>query len=297
MNTETERIEADVQQSRHRLNESLEELGSRLSPGQMLNEGIDIVQEQAGRLAVAAGRQIRDNPVPYALIGLGAVLLIASNLRSSRTDYELGSEELEHRRRYRTIEEARWATPRMPHETDEAYEERVHEAYASKLGLTQRAGEAAHEFKERVKTTVADIQQRASRFGGRLGRGFKDTRRRLGGAATRARQRVGDFASTTGERISHLASDAKHVAEEQAQRLGRTASEVRYKTQRFYDDNPLAAGAIALGAGALIGALTPLSRTERRALRGVADTAVRASADLAERGARAVDETVDRAVH
>jgi len=284
MSMETDRIEDDVNQSRHRLNETLSKLGSKLSPGQMLDEGLGLVQGQAGKFAGKLGRQIRDNPLPVALIGAGIAWLIVSNRMSS---HDMDDEEEQyHQRRYRTIEEARWATPRMPNETDEAYEERVHSAYTHALGLKQLAGEAAHEFKERVKRTVEGIQYAATRAGARIKRTASGTGRRIGSVYGDSREKLGA-----------LASDAKHMAEAQAERLGHAAEEARYRTERFYDESPLAAGAIALGVGALLGALTPLSSPERRTLRGVADEAVNRGADLAERGIRAVGDRIDGAMH
>jgi len=308
MSMETDRLEADVQQSRHRLNDTLNELGSKLSPGQMLDEGLGLLKGQAGTFAGKLGRQVRDNPLPVLLIGAGVAWLVLSNRQSSQQANEELGEEQYHQRRYRTIEEARWATPRLPNETDEQYEERVHEAYVKALDLKQMAGEAAHDFKERVKRTVEGIQYAATRAGSRIGRTFLGTGRRLGGALSSAgrglgsaysgtRQKLGGLASTTGERLSHLASDAKHLAEEQAHRLSQATVEARHRAERFYDASPLAVGAIALAAGALIGAAMPLSQPERRTLRGVADKAVRTGADLAERGVRAVEERVDAPVH
>jgi ElaB/YqjD/DUF883 family membrane-anchored ribosome-binding protein len=308
MSLETDRIEDDVNQSRSRLNDTLSELGSKLSPGQMLDEGIGLIQGQAGRFAGQLGRQVRDNPLPVVLIGAGIAWLVVSSRRSSQHAVERDAEELYHQRRYRSIEEARWATPRMPSETDEAYEERVESAYTQALGLKQLAGEAAHEFKERVKRTVEGIQYAATRAGSRISRTFKGTGRRLGGAysSTReklgtayvgSREKLGEFASSSKERLGTMASDAKHFTEEQAQHLRETAEEARYRAERFYDQTPLAAGAIALAVGALVGSLTPLSSPERRTLRGVADTAARTGADLAERGSRAVDERLDGSLH
>ncbi len=313
MSMQTDRIEADVQQSRHRLNDTLSELGSKLSPGQILDEGLGLLRGQAGQFAGKLGRQVRDNPLPVLLVGAGIAWLVASN-RMGQSSSE-HSEEAYNQRRYRTIEEARWATPRLPNETDEAYEERVHQAYSQALGLKQMAGEAAHDFKERIKHTVESIQYAATRAGSRIGRTVMGTGRRmggavgtagkgiggagkkLGGAVTGTGKRLGSLASDTGDRLGHLASDARHVAEEQAQRLSDAAEAARYRTERFYDETPLAAGAIALAVGALLGGLTPLSSPERRTLRGVADRAVRTGADLAERGVRAVDERMDGAVH
>lgn len=294
MSMETDRIEADVNQSRSRLNDTLSQLGSKLSPGQMLDEGLGLLKGQAGQFAGKLGRQVRDNPLPIALIGAGVAWLVLSNRNSSDDDLD---EERYHQRRYRTIEEARWATPRMPNETDEAYEERVHQAYTQALGLKQLAGEAAHEFKARVKSTVEGIQYAATRAGARISRTWKGTGRRASGALSTAGERVSGLASATGERLSHLASDAKHMTEEQAERLAHAADEARVRAERFYDDSPLAAGAIAVALGALLGSVAPLSQPERRTLRGVADKAATVGADLAERGAKAVEETVDRAVH
>jgi len=308
MSMETDRLEADVEQSRHRLNDTLSELGSKLSPGQMLDEGLGLLRGQAGQFAGKLGRQVRDNPLPVLLVGAGVAWLVASSRQKAAHRQERDSEDLYHQRRYRSIEEARWATPRMPSETDEAYEERVHGAYTQALGLKQLAGEAAHEFKERVQRTVEGIQYAATRAGSRISRTFKGTGRRIGGAysSTRdklgtayegSREKLGAFAASGKERLGTLASDAKHFTEEQATHLRETAEQARYRAERFYDDTPLAAGAIALAVGALVGSLTPLSSPERRTLRGVADTAVNRGADYAERGIRAVGDRLDGAMH
>lgn len=290
MSMETDRLEADVQESRHRLNDTITELGSKLSPGQMLDEGIGLLQGQAGRFAGQLGRQVRDNPLPVVLIGAGIAWLVVSSRQNSARNLERQSEDEYHQRRYRTIEEARWATPRLPSETDEQYEERVHDAYSKALGLKQLAGEAINDFKDRVKRTVDGIQYAATKTGGRISRTLKGTGRRLGNGVSGAY-------SGTRERLGTMASDARMMAGEQAQHLRETAEEARHRAERFYDETPLAAGAIALAVGALVGSLTPLSSPERRTLRGVADGAVNRGADLAEKGIRAVGDRLDGAMH
>jgi ElaB/YqjD/DUF883 family membrane-anchored ribosome-binding protein len=99
---------------------------------------------------------------------------------------------------------------------------------------------------------------------------------------------VREKASDSASYISHKAQDGYHYASDKA-------GEVRDTSTRYYQDNPLAVGAILLGAGALIGMLTPLSRPEREGLRGVADKVGRTGAELAERGVRMVEERVDGA--
>lgn len=273
MSMETDRIEADLNASRHRLNDTLSALGSKLSPGQMLDEVLGLAQGQAGQFAGKLGRQVRDNPLPTLLIAAGVGMLFMS--RNDGGGSRLSDDDWRHERRYRSLEEARWATSRNVGETDDAYNDRVHAAYAKALDLTQMAGEAAHDFKERVSKTVHGIQRRASEVR---------------------------------DRLSATASDVSSYAQDQARNLGQRASDARHKAEDFYQDTPLAAGALALAIGALIGSATPLSDTEREGLSGVADKAARtgadladrgarAAADLAERGARAAEDQLDRSVH
>ena len=59
----------------------------------------------------------------------------------------------------------------------------------------------------------------------------------------------------------------------------------------------MAAGAIGLAIGALIGSLTPLSSVERDGLHDVADKTAKAAAGLAERGADAVQKAASNIVH
>ncbi|MGD9966504.1 MAG: DUF3618 domain-containing protein [Hyphomonadaceae bacterium] len=260
MSMETDRIEADLNQSRHRLNDTLEALGHRLSPGQMVDEVLGLAQGQAGEFTAKLGRQVKDNPLPTLLIAAGIGMLLLNRGGGHQPD----ADDWHHERKYRSLEEARWNTPQMTGESEADYEDRVHHAYAKTLDLKQRAGEAVHEFKERVARTVDGIKANAE------------------GAR---------------ERMSNMLADAKHGVQDQARKLGGAASNARHGAADFYQETPLAAGAIGLAIGALIGAAAPLTRPERETLRGVADEAVSRGADLAERGARAVEDRIDGAVH
>jgi ElaB/YqjD/DUF883 family membrane-anchored ribosome-binding protein len=263
MSMETDRIEADVNESRHRLNDTLAALGDKLSPGQMLDEVMGLAQGQAGDFAKKLGTQVKENPLPTILIAAGVGLLLL-NRGGGQGGQSLSDDEWHTERRHRALEEARWSVSRIAGETESAFEERIHQAQAAALGLKQKAGEAVHEFKARVGHAVDGARE----------------------AAEGVRQRA-----------SQMLSSAKHAVEHQAENLGQRASDARHKAENFYDETPLAAGAIAVAIGALIGASTPLSRTERETLSGVAGKAARVGADLAERGARKVEETVERAVH
>jgi hypothetical protein len=92
-------------------------------------------------------------------------------------------------------------------------------------------------------------------------------------------------------------SRAGEFVSDQAKNAGAMAADAKDQAGAFYNDNPLAAGSIGLAIGALIGALTPLSSVERDGLSGVADKAMKAGADLAGRGADAVEKAAANIVH
>src|SRR5262245_5848849 len=81
MSYETDRIEADIDESRHRLNDTIDALGDKLSPGQVVDEVLGLAQGQVGQMAANLGRQVRDNPLPTLLIGAGIVALMMSSTR------------------------------------------------------------------------------------------------------------------------------------------------------------------------------------------------------------------------
>lgn len=265
MTDETDKIEQDINRSRSALNDTIERLGGKLSPGQMVDEAIGLAQGQLGQFTANLGKQVRDNPLPLLLIGAGVGMLVMKNLQG-KTDNapSLAEDDWRAEHHFRKIEQARAARPRDPDESESDYQERLHEEHAKALDLKQMAGEAYDAFKARVARTVEGLERRAA--------GVRDA---VAGGVSHAGAYVGE--------------QAKHV--------GEMAGQVKHKATDLYEENPLAAGAIGVAVGALIGALAPLSSLERKNLQGVADTAMQTGADLAERGASAVEKATSSIVH
>src|ERR1700760_1926377 len=75
-------IEHDLAETRARLGNHLDELTRRLSPGQLVDEGLSYLRTGQGAVfARNLGAQLRDKPLPVALTGIGlAWLAVASSL-------------------------------------------------------------------------------------------------------------------------------------------------------------------------------------------------------------------------
>ncbi len=79
----SDEIERDLASTRARLDERLDTLQERLSPGQMVDEAMGYLRrtgatDQAGEFGRNMALTARDNPIPLALVGVGLVWLMAS---------------------------------------------------------------------------------------------------------------------------------------------------------------------------------------------------------------------------
>lgn len=90
MTKSSAQLEREAEQTRAELAATLEELRSRISPGQLLDQTLDFARESnAGEFVRNLGRDARDNPLPLALIGTGIAWLMLANGRRRGFDAAL----------------------------------------------------------------------------------------------------------------------------------------------------------------------------------------------------------------
>jgi hypothetical protein len=166
------------------------------------------------------------------------------------------------------------------------------------MDMQPRSGEDTHSFKARVKSAGETLGHTAGGIRRRMG----SAAHAVGSAAHKVTSGVGTAAHAVSSGVGGAAhavgygmGSAKHFVEDQARNLKYGVETARNRSEEFYNEYPLAAGAIGLGVGALIGAMTPLTEMERERLRGVADQAAKVGVDMAERGAHAVERAADKA--
>ena len=88
-----EEIDAELRARREELEETLDEIGRRLSPGELLDHLIDYTSKSIGKdFARGIGRSLKGNPIPAALIGTGiAWLIIEETTRSEKGETKGGA--------------------------------------------------------------------------------------------------------------------------------------------------------------------------------------------------------------
>jgi hypothetical protein len=260
---DTANIERDLAETRVRLGNHLEELTRRLSPGQLLDDGLAYLRNgQGAAFARNLGSDLRDNPLPVALTGIGLAWLAIASGVSRNTNGSRDVVPYDQAEAWRGTSDvagrahrAGEAVTRAAQETEDAFRARVAEARAGVLGLQQEAAETASAFANRVEQALATAQNTARE-------GLDRVRR--------SAEAVGDAAQRAGGGIADT-----------------------------FGENPLLLGALGLAAGTLLGAVLPRTSQEEALMEPATKWAAGAARDAADeaiaRGTRAVDAAASAA--
>src|SRR5215469_11294657 len=85
MARESEQLEQEADQARARLSLTLQDLRARMTPGQVVDSLVDYAREAPGSDFLGnLGREVRENPLPLLLIGIGIAWLMVASSRSAR---------------------------------------------------------------------------------------------------------------------------------------------------------------------------------------------------------------------
>lgn len=263
----SENLRRDIQETRSRMDETVDALAGRLSPDHLLDEAWGRLRGQGEE---GIGQVVKEHPIPVALVGVGLGWLAveqASERSDGRVEGDVPTGRTERPITYaegpRYGEGAEWTgydTPAGHVVGDEADGEA-----GSDRGMGERISDAASAVKEKVSSAAESARERAS------------------GAMDAARERAHDRGDRARERISH----ARASLEERARHRGRQA---RRGFWSMLEDNPLALGAVAFGIGLASGMSVPSSRIEDRVMGRASDT-------LEDEAKRVGERTAEQAKH
>jgi hypothetical protein len=85
MVSQSEQFERQAEKTRGQLAATLEEMRERVTPGRVVDQLLDHARDgPAGEFLRNLGREVRENPMPVVLIGIGVVWLMVATNRTSR---------------------------------------------------------------------------------------------------------------------------------------------------------------------------------------------------------------------
>ena len=262
-------IELEIQRTRARMTENVDELTWKLNPDrlkararQKLHNKMQETQEavvdkvrhtahEVGDHAREAGSGIfgtmKENPIPTAMIGAGIAWLIVGSRRQRSDDYDSDSY-------------GRYYTPRSYRSADTAM-------YGGAPGATSAVGGTA------AGGIYSSEGYDAAEEGHGLGAKTSELRGRMSEKTSEARHKAAEKASHARERLGETASDARDTVREKADAVKSRASDLGHEAadrarrtrgwaEQQMDENPLVMGAAVLALGAVIGSLVPTTRKE-----------------------------------
>lgn len=253
-NADKARIRADIESTRREMSDTLSQIQERLNPERLKEQAKDTIHEATiGRVkkmarnaqdrSLEAGRGMvdvmRDNPLPLALIGIGAGWLLMNSRRRSHVDYH----------------NDRLLTERTPIGYESGYPQDGGRAYydsntaytgAGQENVVDRArertSEAVHNVADRVSDAGASVREHVSDAGDSVRSAASNAAHRIGDVATGIGARVSDVAGSVAERSRHFASSAQGRVEE----------------------TPWIGAAVALGLGVAAGLAIPSTDRENQ---------------------------------
>jgi len=239
-------IEEDVERTRAHMAETLEELRSRMSPGQILDEVLGYAKETGGGQTVRnLGRTVQDNPAPLLLIGAGIAWMMASgsgrHSGADRGDSSRGS------RNY-------GASGSEPG-PDGDWADGLASAAESARRAGGRVADSVRSAGETMTDAAADLRDGISR-----------TAQDISGAASSSMHDLRDRAYRTGDT---------------AYRQGRDFGNSLVNS---VGDQPLILGALGLALGAALGAALPETETEDRLMGETSDALKQRASEAAASG-------------
>src|SRR5207237_6305996 len=164
----SEQLEQETAEARARVNNTLEELRSRATPGQLVDQVIDYARGSGGGAFFNnLGRQVVDNPLPVVLLGTSVAWLAVASARPAGRGHRASPSAGFRRASDRASDVAEQIGDRAS-DIGEQISDRASELSDRASGLTDRVSERAAEVRERIGERAADVRERAVAMGDRV---------------------------------------------------------------------------------------------------------------------------------
>jgi hypothetical protein len=178
MESQSEQFEREAEETRWQLSGTLEELRGRVTPGHVLDQLLDYSRNGApGEFLSNLGREVRENPMPLVLIGIGIAWLMLASSRTSRTAIASAADSVA--RTANEISAATSATVSRTSEWGHQTASRISDkASNAATNVSNRTAELADRARE-VSDSVAERARAASTIAGAA---FEKAKRPFSGA-------------------------------------------------------------------------------------------------------------------
>ncbi|WP_411891811.1 DUF3618 domain-containing protein [Yoonia sp. SDW83-1] len=309
-------IEREIEEQRSDLSSNLEDLQNKFSIDTIVRQIGDQFREHGGDMGRSISDQVKANPIPLALTGIGLAWLMFGNGTQKQPAQARISDRLDDDR-YSDVEtdfrrtRERQGRPDIAPTTYPAARNDgpswSRDDTDNGLSLTDRASSGAAVIKDGASSAAASVSDAARNAGSSAADAAATAGSKISGAAASAKSSVKRAAQTardgTSAAASRIAEGTENLTEEGRRRViaaRQKAIDLRRQTARsaqdgadaaadFYDRQPLVVGALALAVGAALGGALPRTKAEDNLMGSQSD-------DLIDRAERIFEEEKDKAM-
>lgn len=215
-------LERQADATRAQVAATLDQIRSRMSPGQMVDQAIEYARDNgAAEFVRNLGQQVKASPLPVALIGTGIAWLMLSNGQSAAKTSAVGDGAAAVREQWRSASGT------------------LHGAASSVSDAGASAGDSLREAASSVAQASGAMRDTVADAANGIGTTLADAGTSAAGVAASAGESLRDAAASLGNGMP-----------------GQQA------VMNFAREQPLVLGAVGLALGALLGAMLPSTRTE-----------------------------------
>lgn len=287
-------LEREVDSQRHRLEQTIDEIQRRLSPGQLMDQALSYTKHGGGKFAANLGHSVTANPLPATLLGISLAWLMVGSRNSGN-----GHDHDHDRAGYPLATTNSTGLQRVSHAVDETgdwYSEFVDDAGRKYRARSDEAGRRVGHFADETGKLfsgfIDEAGERVRQFRDESGQALDSASDWASETWNDIREKISGGAGSVAGSAAHFGSDVRHRAD----RLGHTVS-------RTLEEQPLLAGLLAFAAGAALAAALPHTRQEDEMLGAESDRMKDEAGSMVgdlynkskEQAAEVYDEATDKA--
>jgi ElaB/YqjD/DUF883 family membrane-anchored ribosome-binding protein len=279
--TIADQYERKAEAHRAHISELIDELRYRATPGEVMDQFLG--WEDGREIARTFGRQVRDNPLPLALIGAGVAWLMLSDgtRRSAGVPLHDGLDDYENFDGYARSSGGLNGVARRAKRSVRKASDAAQSVKDSAAQLSQRAKDTAADLSDGAQSALDAARGTVSDAADSVEAGYGKAKEAVGAAA----DSVVDSASLAWEKSTGLVQSTADAVTDAASNLNRMAHE-----------QPLLVAGIGLAVGMAIGAVVPMSEMENRLMGEPSDKLKDSAGELASEGYEKVKAVAEDAL-
>lgn len=269
--SDTEALRSDIDQTRNKMDDTIEALGSRFQPRHLLDELLGLFRRHEGeaqdkftqvRQSISHSSEaamhtvvdtIKKNPLPLLVIGAGVGWMIYSSRQSNARDYDYD---------------------------EYSYDPDAH--IDRPLEYPGGLGSSAGGWRDEAASKYGQMKE--------------DVANKLSHATDEARHKMEDLRHTAGDKLESARHRASELGDRVKERTSEAYSRTRERVVDTAEQHPLELGLVCLAAGLVAGLLIPTAEALNRTVGGKADRlrdrTREAGHDMLEKGKRVADAAI-----